>query len=81
MKGHESVLFAALARMPNEPTADLAAILRVMGRPLTRGTVVVVLTPRPGPKLRTEIAGLRHRGIQVIQLSPVEARLSKAGSA
>ncbi len=81
VKGHEGVLFAALARMPNEPTSDLAPILREVGRPLTRGTVAVVLTPRPGPRLQAEIAGLRHRGIQVVQLSPVEARLSRAGSA
>jgi uncharacterized protein (DUF58 family) len=80
VKGHEGVLFAALARMPNEPTSDLAPILREVGRPLTRGTVTVVLTPRPGPRLQAEIAGLRHRGIQVVQVSPVEARLAKAGS-
>src|SRR5439155_1344974 len=80
VKGHEGVLFAALARMPNEPTSDLAPVLRELGKPLTRGTVAVVLTPRPGRRLQAEIAGLRHRGVQVAQLSPVEARLAKAGA-
>jgi uncharacterized protein (DUF58 family) len=81
VKGREGVLFAALARMPNEPTSDLAPILREVGRPLTRGTVTVILTPRPGPRLRSEIAALRRRGIHVVELSPVEARLAEAGSA
>ena len=46
--GQESILFTALARMPNQPTDDLAPILREVGRRLTRRTTVVVLSPRPG---------------------------------
>ena len=46
--GQESVLFIALARMPNQPTDDLAPVLREVGRRLTRRTTVVVLSPTPG---------------------------------
>ena len=34
------VLFTALARMPNQPTADLAPIVREVGRRLSRRTTV-----------------------------------------
>ena len=73
--GHEAVLFAALARMPNEPTSDLAPVLREAGRRLGRGTTAVVISPRPGQWLRHEMAVLRRRGADVVHLSPVEAVL------
>jgi uncharacterized protein (DUF58 family) len=63
--GQEAALFGALARMPGEPTSDLAPVLRETGRPLGRGTVVVVLSARPGPSLRYEIGVLRRRGLVV----------------
>jgi uncharacterized protein (DUF58 family) len=74
--GHEAALFAALARMPNEPTSDLAPLLREVGRGLSRTAVVVVISPRPGPWLREEIEVVRRRGLEVVELSPVEARLA-----
>jgi uncharacterized protein (DUF58 family) len=73
--GHEAVLFAALARMPNEPTSDLAPVVREAGRSLRRGTTAVVISPRPGHWLRHEMAVLRRRGADVVHLSPVEAVL------
>jgi len=63
--GHEAALFGALARMPGEPTSDLAPVLREAARPLGRGTVVVVLSARPGPSLRHEVGVLRRRGLMV----------------
>jgi len=69
--GHEADLFAAMARMPNEPTSDLAPILREEARRLTRGTMVLVISPRPGPSLRAELAVLRRRGLSVIERSPL----------
>lgn len=71
--GQESVLFTALARMPNQPTEDLAPVLREVGRRLTRRTTVVVLSPRPGPSLIHEMERLRRRGSDVIHLSPTGA--------
>ncbi len=68
--GQEHVLFTALARMPNQPTNDLAPVLREVGRHLTRRTTVVVLSPRPGPSLLHEMERLRRRGADVISLSP-----------
>jgi len=73
--GHEAALFAALARMPNEPTSDLAPVLREMGRRWGAGTTAVVVAPRPGHWLRHEMAVLRRRGADVVHLSPVEAVL------
>ena len=72
--GQESVLFTALARMPNQPTDDLAPVLREVGRRLTPRTTVVVLSPRPGPSLEHEMERLRHKGSEVVHVSPVEDR-------
>ena len=47
--GQESILFTALARMPNQPTDDLAPILREVGRRLTRRTTVVRPVPHARP--------------------------------
>jgi uncharacterized protein (DUF58 family) len=63
--GQEAALFGALARMPGEPTSDLAPVLREAARPMGRGTVVVVLSARPGPSLRYEIGVVRRRGLVV----------------
>ena len=71
--GHEAALFAAMARMPNEATSDLAPILRLAGRPLGRDASIVVISARPGPWLELEMAGLRRRGIEVQSLSPLAA--------
>jgi uncharacterized protein (DUF58 family) len=79
-RGHEAGLFAAMARMPNEPTSDLAPILREVGRGMTRTMVAVVVSPRPGPWLRHELEILRRRGTEVIGLSPLEARPAGAGA-
>ena len=68
--GQESVLFTALARMPNQPTDDLAPILREVGRRLTRRTTVVVLSASPGPALTHEMERLRRRGSDVIHVAP-----------
>lgn len=72
-KGQEASLFAALARMPNEATSDLAPILREAGRGMGQDTTAVVLSPRPGPWLRHEMGALRRRGVEVLHLSPLEA--------
>ncbi|MGH2556053.1 MAG: DUF58 domain-containing protein [Actinomycetota bacterium] len=72
-KGQEAALFAALARMPNEATSDLAPILREAGRRMGKGTTAVVISPRPGPWLKHEMATLRRRGVDVLHLSPLEA--------
>lgn len=77
-KGHEAALFAALARMPNQPTSDLGPVLREAGRGLGRGTSVVVISMRPGPLLRHEVEVLRRRGSSVVGLSPLEALLEGA---
>jgi uncharacterized protein (DUF58 family) len=71
--GQEAMVFAALARMPNEPTSDLAPVLRESGRRLGRESVALVVSPRPGPGLRHEMALLRRRGISVMHVSPLEA--------
>ncbi|MGE5461502.1 MAG: DUF58 domain-containing protein [Solirubrobacterales bacterium] len=72
--GSEAILFAALARMPNQPTADLAPVLREIGRRLVRRTTVIVVSPRPGPWLVHEMDVLRRRGSAVIHVSPAEGR-------
>jgi uncharacterized protein (DUF58 family) len=72
-KGQEAALFAALARMPNEATSDLAPIVREAGRVMGKDTAAVVLSPRPGPWLTHEMAVLRRRGVDVLHLSPLEA--------
>ena len=71
--GNESVLFTALARMPNQPTSDLGPVLRELGRRLVRRTTVIVVSPRPGPSLLHEMEVLRLRGCDVLHLSPLEA--------
>jgi uncharacterized protein (DUF58 family) len=71
--GHEATVFAALARMPNEPTSDLAPVLREVGRRWGKGTTAVILSPRPGHWLRHEMAVLRRRGTDVVHLSPLTA--------
>lgn len=78
-KGREPALFAALARMSNEATSDLAPIVREVGRRLGREATAVVISPRPGPWLQHEMTVLRRRGAEVIHLSPLEAALSGAG--
>ena len=70
--GQEAALFTALARMPNQPTDDLAPVLREVGRRLTRRTTIVVLSPRPGPGLVHEMDRLRRRGSDVIHISPTD---------
>jgi uncharacterized protein (DUF58 family) len=66
----ESALFAALARMPNQPTSDLAPVLREYGRQLVRRSTLIVVSPRVGPALLHEMAVLRRRGSDVIHLAP-----------
>lgn len=70
--GHEAALFAALARMPNEPTADLGPIVRETARSLGRESTALVISPRPGPHLSHEMAMLRRRGVEVLHVSPLE---------
>lgn len=77
--GQEAMVFAALARMPNEPTSDLAPVLREAGRRLGRESVALILSPRPGPALRHEMAALRRRGISVAHVSPLDARTMVRG--
>ena len=79
VKGNEAAIFAALARMPNEPTSDLGPVLREHGRGVSSDTAVVVISPRPGARLRQEIGILRRRGAAVLHLSPLEAALAQAG--
>ena len=72
-KGQEAALFAALAKMPNEATSDLAPILREAARRMGKDTTAVVISPRPGPWLKHEMTALRRRGVDVLHLSPLEA--------
>jgi hypothetical protein len=81
VNGHEAAVFAALARMPNEPTSDLGPVLREEGRRMSRNTTTVILSPRPGPRLRHEMAVLRRRGLEVLPLSPLEAALAREAGA
>jgi uncharacterized protein (DUF58 family) len=74
-RGHEALLFTALARMPNQPTSDLGPVLREVGRRLPVRTTVIVISARPGPSLRYEIGVLRRRGCEVVHLSPLETTL------
>jgi uncharacterized protein (DUF58 family) len=76
--GAEAALFAALARMPNQPTSDLGPVLREYGRRLVRRTTVVVVSARPGPSLRHEMDVLRRRGSDVIHLSPAASPAREA---
>lgn len=78
--GHEAAMFAALARMPNEPTSDLAPILREVGRRMGKESTAVVLSPRPGRWLSHEMAVLRRRGAQVVHLSPLDPRAGGAAA-
>jgi uncharacterized protein (DUF58 family) len=71
-RGHEAALFAALARMPNEATSDLAPVLRETGRRLGRDSTAVVISPRPGRWLTEEMDVLRRRGAEVVHLSPLD---------
>jgi uncharacterized protein (DUF58 family) len=71
--GHEATVFAALARMPNEATSDLAPVVREAGRGMGRTTTAVVVSPRPGRWLLEEMDVLRRRGAEVVHLSPLEA--------
>lgn len=66
----EAALFTALARMPNQPTNDLAPVLREVGRRMVRRTTVLVLSTDPGPALLREIAVLRRRGADVVHVAP-----------
>jgi uncharacterized protein (DUF58 family) len=69
---HEPAVFAALARMPNEPSSDLAPVLREVGRRMGRTGSVVVISPRPGMWLRHEMENIRRRGAEVVHVSPLE---------
>jgi uncharacterized protein (DUF58 family) len=71
--GRESVLFTALARMPNQPTSDLSAVLREVGRRMVRRTTVLVFSSYPGPALDHEMEVLRRRGADVMHLTPGSA--------
>jgi uncharacterized protein (DUF58 family) len=73
-KGHEAALFAALARMPNEPTSDMAPVLSEGLRRAGQKPTVILISPEPGPGLRHQVALLRRRGIEVIQVSPLDVR-------
>jgi uncharacterized protein (DUF58 family) len=73
--GQEAALFAALARMPNEPTADLAPVLRDVARTMQGATTVVVLSPGPGRWLREAMALLGRRGVDVVHLRPPVPRV------
>ena len=64
------MLFTALARMPNQPTNDLAPVLREVARRMARRTTVLVLSPDPGPVLRHEMEVLRRRGADVVHVAP-----------
>ena len=66
--------------MPNEPTSDLAPVLREAARWMGSGMTVVVLSPRPGPRLRHELVTLRRRGADVVELSPLQAGLAWRGA-
>jgi uncharacterized protein (DUF58 family) len=68
---HEAAVFASLARMPADPTADAGPVLREASRGLAPGASVVLVSPRPGPRLRQEIDALRRRGIEVVHASPL----------
>jgi uncharacterized protein (DUF58 family) len=76
--GAEAALFAALARMPNQPTSDLGPVLREYGRRLVRRTTVLVISPRPGPSLLHEMDVLRRRGSDVIHLAPTLGSAAEA---
>jgi uncharacterized protein (DUF58 family) len=69
---HEPAVFAALARMPNEPSSDLAPVVREIGRHMGRTGTVVVVSPRPGPWLLHEMENIRRRGAEVVHVSPLE---------
>jgi uncharacterized protein (DUF58 family) len=69
---HEPAVFAALAKMPNEATSDLAPVLRESGRRMGRSGSVVVVSPRPGPWLRHEMEVVRRRGVEVVHVSPLQ---------
>jgi uncharacterized protein (DUF58 family) len=73
-KGHEAALFAALARMPNEPTSDLAPVLAEGLRLAGHSPTVVLISPDPGPGLRHQVVQLRRRGVEVVQVSPLDVR-------
>ncbi len=68
--GAESALFAALARMPNQPTSDLGPVLREHTRRLVDRTTVVVISPSPGPSLLQAMSALRRRGSDVVLVAP-----------
>ncbi|MCA1726201.1 MAG: DUF58 domain-containing protein [Actinobacteria bacterium] len=69
---HEASVFASLARMPGEPTADAGPVLREATRRLAPGASVVLISPRPGARLRHEIGALRRRGVEVVHASPLD---------
>lgn len=69
---HEAAVFASLARMPGDPTADAGPVLREASRGLAPGASVVLISPRPGARLRREIDVLRRRGVEVVHASPLD---------
>jgi len=48
---------------------------------MSKNTTTVILSPRPGPRLRHEMAVLRRRGLEVVPLSPLEAALAREAGA
>jgi uncharacterized protein (DUF58 family) len=68
---HEAAVFASLARMPADPTADAGPVLREASRGLAPGVSVVLISPRPGPRLLQEMDALRRRGVEVVHASPL----------
>jgi hypothetical protein len=58
--------------MSNEPSSDLAPVLRELGRHTGRTSSVVVVSPRPGPWLQHEMENIRRRGAEVVHVSPLE---------
>lgn len=69
---HEASVFAALARMPGDPTADAGPVLRDAARGLAAGGSVVLISPRPGLRLLAEADTLRRRGVEVVHVSPLD---------
>ena len=67
--------------MPNQPTDDLAPVLREVGRRLTNRTTIVIVSPRPGPGLIFEMDRLRRKGSDVIHISPTDPWADERGTA
>jgi hypothetical protein len=46
-------------------------VLREASRGLAPGVSVVLISPRPGPRLLQEMDALRRRGVEVVHASPL----------